>query len=203
MVEGAPTDCWGHARPRPLDAGVHPEGPAVTRATALVPSVPALRESASTFYLDSENSLPLSQVEICQKTAFDWFSKPPRGVNFSARKKARPGSIQASSPHADGCFWVMHPTRCDPSLAKGATSQLSLALCAAGAEMDAVCLGPWTGHHQGPRWPVLLPAHRHGIEEPFSRWNSGAACSSSPVILAEVAAVSIPCGVRSGCHLCI
>ena len=76
------------------------------RATALVPLVPALREYASTFYLDSENSLPLSQVEISQKTAFDWFSKPPPGVNFSARKKARLGSIQASSPYADGCFWI-------------------------------------------------------------------------------------------------
>ncbi|CAN0183539.1 unnamed protein product [Rangifer tarandus platyrhynchus] len=123
-------------------------------------------------------------------------SHSTRAFGSCSAKKARLGSIQDSSLHADGCFWVVHPTRCDPSLAKGAISQLSWALCAVGAEMDAVCPGPWTGHQQGPRRLVLLPGHRHGTGEPFSRWNSGAACSSSLVILAEVAAVSIPCGVR-------
>ena len=112
--------------------GMHRHGPWMLASTLMAQQLP---------HLDSENSLPLSQVESSQKTAFDWFSKPPPGVNFSARKKAGLGSIQVSSPHADGCFWVVHPTRCEPSLAKGATPQLSWALCAAGAEMDAVCLG--------------------------------------------------------------
>ena len=85
---------------------VHPDGPAVT---------PEPQHSCLWFLLCmslhplstwTQNSLPLSQVEISQKTAFDWFSKPPPGVNFSARKKARLGSIQASSPYADGCFWI-------------------------------------------------------------------------------------------------
>ena len=79
-------------------------------STALTPLVPAPRESASTFYSDTENSFPLLQVEISQKRAYDWFSKSPLGVNSPARQKVWPGSLQAGSLHDDGCLWVGLPS---------------------------------------------------------------------------------------------